>query len=76
MGFLPERRKDPVRVTQESIRQWGKTIFSEDFYPKDILFTPVTVDEKSFDLFHSQYLRKIQRAREKGDIVELDSYLI
>ncbi len=68
MGVLPERRKDSARVTQESIRQWGKTVFGEGFYPKDIFFTQVTVDEKTFNLFHSQYLRKIQRARERGDI--------
>ena len=38
MGVLPERRKDSARVTQESIMQWGKTIFSNDFDPKDIFF--------------------------------------
>ena len=27
MGVLPERRKDSARITQESIKRWGKTIF-------------------------------------------------
>ena len=51
MGVLPERRKDSARVTQESIMQWGKTIFSNDFDPKDIFFIQVTMDEKTGRIF-------------------------
>ena len=51
MGVLPERRKDSARVTQESIMQWGKTIFGEDFDPKDIFFIQVTMDEKTGRIF-------------------------
>jgi hypothetical protein len=47
MGVLPERRKDSARVTQESIMQWGKTIFTKDFDTKDIFFIQVTMDEKT-----------------------------
>jgi len=51
MGVLPERRKDSARVTQESIMQWAKTIFSKDFDPKDIFFIQVTMDEKTGRIF-------------------------
>jgi len=51
MGVLPERRKYSARVTQESIMQWGKTIFGKDFDPKDIFFIQVTMDEKTGRIF-------------------------
>ena len=51
MGVLPERRKDSARVTQESIMQWGKNIFSKDFDPKDIFYIKVNIDEKTIRIF-------------------------
>jgi len=47
MGVLPERRKDSARITRESIKQWGKTIFNKNFYPKDIFIVQVVMDEKT-----------------------------
>ena len=47
MGVLPERRKDSDRITQQSIKQWGNTIFNKDFYPKDTFFIQVTMDEET-----------------------------
>jgi len=29
-GIHPERRKDPLRITQESIMKWGKSILAFD----------------------------------------------
>jgi hypothetical protein len=26
IGILPERRKDPLRITQEAIMKWGKML--------------------------------------------------
>jgi hypothetical protein len=26
LGILPERRKDPLRITQESIAKWGQLV--------------------------------------------------
>jgi hypothetical protein len=51
MGVLPERRKDSARITQQSIKQWGETIFNKDFYPKDTFFIQVTMDEKTGRIF-------------------------
>jgi hypothetical protein len=51
MGVLPERRKDSARITQESIKQWGETIFNKNFYPKDIFILQVVIDEKTGRIF-------------------------
>jgi hypothetical protein len=51
MGVLPERRKNSARVTQESIMQWGKTIFGKELDAKDIFFIQVTMDEQTGRIF-------------------------
>jgi hypothetical protein len=51
IGTLPERRKNPERVTQASIMRWGKNIFGKDLDTKDIFFIQVTIDENTFRLF-------------------------
>jgi hypothetical protein len=51
IGVLPERRKDSTRVTQESIIQWGKNIFSKDFDTEDIFYIKVNIDEKTVRIF-------------------------
>jgi hypothetical protein len=51
IGVLPERRKNPERITQESIIRWGENIFGKDFDTKDIFFIQVTIGEKTFRIF-------------------------
>jgi len=51
IGVLPERRKNSVRITKESIKRWGENIFSKDFDTKDIFFIRVTIDEKTVRIF-------------------------
>jgi hypothetical protein len=34
IGVLPERRKNPARVTQQSIMNWGERIFGKELVPK------------------------------------------
>jgi len=43
IGILPERRKDPKRITQESIMKWGKIVAGEDKEVKDISFIQVEI---------------------------------
>ena len=45
IGILPERRKNPERITQESIINWGRTVIGYSVNVKDIFFTQVTMDE-------------------------------
>ncbi len=42
IGILPERRKDPRRITKESILNWGRKVIGESSDVADIYF--VTVD--------------------------------
>jgi len=51
IGVLPERRKNPERITQESILNWGEKIFGKDLNTEDIFFIQVAIDEKNFRIF-------------------------
>jgi hypothetical protein len=41
IGVLPERRKDPERITHESIMNWAKLLAPEDFSNSKIYFVRV-----------------------------------
>lgn len=44
IGILPERRKDPKRISQESVMNWGKTILGEFVDENDFFFIKVNID--------------------------------
>ena len=41
IGILPERRKNPERITEESILNWGKDFIGDGSDPKSIYFVRV-----------------------------------
>jgi hypothetical protein len=41
IGILPERRKKPERITQESILNWGRKVIGDDSDVKNIYFVKV-----------------------------------
>lgn len=41
---LPERRKNPARITKNSVINWVKMHSSDDVDSKDIFFKPVRLD--------------------------------
>lgn len=41
IGILPERRKNPKRITNESILNWAKQVTEA----KDVFFIPIEIDE-------------------------------
>ncbi len=41
IGVLPERRKDPERITHSSIMNWAKLLAPEDFFEERIYFVRV-----------------------------------
>jgi hypothetical protein len=61
-GVLPERRKNPERITQESILNWGEEMFGKNLNKEGISFIQVTIDEKngrisrpiSFNITHEE----------------------
>jgi len=44
IGVLPERRKNPMRITNDSVMKWGKMLLGEDVDNKKIFFKPVRID--------------------------------
>ena len=45
VGVLPERRKNPERITQKSIMGWAEKILGDNLSTKDIYFIQVTINE-------------------------------
>ncbi len=43
IGILPERRKDPERITETSVLNWGMKMVGENTDVKDIYFVKVDV---------------------------------
>jgi hypothetical protein len=44
IGVLPERRKNPTRITKESVIRWGKTLLGEDVDGKEIFSKPIVIE--------------------------------
>lgn len=44
IGVLPERRKNPARITRESVMNWGKMLLGDDVDSEKIFFRPFTID--------------------------------
>ena len=45
LGILPERRKDPGRMTNASVMNWGKMLFGNNGSNKSIFYKKVTISE-------------------------------
>ena len=45
VGVLPERRRNPVRITEESIINWGRKNFGRNVRDGDIFFVKVDLAE-------------------------------
>lgn len=44
IGVLPERRKNPMRITKDSVMNWGKMVLGDDVDSKNIFFKRLTID--------------------------------
>ena len=45
VGILPERRKDPKRITKESVLKWGRMVLGDSVDNKNIIIKQVTIDD-------------------------------
>ena len=45
IGILPERRKDPKRITNESVLNWGRMVLGTRSEGKKILFNRVAMED-------------------------------
>ncbi len=43
IGILPERRKDPERITKESVLNWGRKVIGDTPEVENIYFVTVSV---------------------------------
>jgi hypothetical protein len=53
IGILPERRKNPERITKESVLNWGRMILGDNADGKKIFFKSVRIDDitgKTFEV--------------------------
>jgi hypothetical protein len=44
IGVLPERRKNPTRITKESIIGWARMLLDGDVKVEDIFYKPVEIE--------------------------------
>jgi hypothetical protein len=44
IGVLPERRRNPMRITKDSVMNWGKMLLGDDVDSKNIFFKRLTID--------------------------------
>ncbi len=51
IGTLPERRKNPARITQESVMNWGKKFFGNNLDINNLFFIQVTIDKNAGRIF-------------------------
>jgi hypothetical protein len=51
IGTLPERRNNPLRITQTSIMNWGGSFFDKKLDIKNIFFIQVRIDENTGRIF-------------------------
>jgi len=47
LGVLPERRKNPERITQESISNFARTILGNEADVDDLFFIEITLNEST-----------------------------
>lgn len=51
IGILPERRKDPKRITKESVLRWGRMLLHDSADDKNIFFKQVEIDHSTGHVF-------------------------
>jgi len=51
VGILPERRKNPKRITQKSILRWGRMLLYDTADSKRFFFEKITINEYTGKFF-------------------------
>jgi hypothetical protein len=47
IGILPERRENPIRITKDSIMNWGKSLLGDNVDSRNMFFKQVAIDRLS-----------------------------
>ena len=56
IGVLPERRKNPTRMTEDSVMSWGRMLLGDNVDNKSIYFKKVTLDNNGRILWINLYV--------------------
>lgn len=51
VGTLPERRKNPERITQKSVMKWGENFFAKTLNINEMIFIQVSIDKNKDRIF-------------------------
>ncbi len=51
IGILPERRKDPNRITKESVLRWGRMVLGNGANKKNIIINQMRIDDTTGQIF-------------------------
>lgn len=51
IGVLPERRRNPNRITKESVLNWGKKYFGKNLNLNEMFFLEVEINVESIRPF-------------------------
>jgi len=44
IGVLPERRRDPARITRHSVMNWGRVLLGDNADDRSVFFKRLTID--------------------------------
>jgi rRNA maturation protein Rpf1 len=61
IGILPERRRNPARITQKSVMNWGKIYFYKNLEINSMFFFQVTIDKNTGRIFRTNPFFLIQK---------------
>ncbi len=53
LGVLPERRKDPERITKKSVIGWVEKVYGIKLSNKDIYFIQVEINDYTGEVFRT-----------------------
>ncbi len=51
LGVLPERRKNPARMTKSSIINWGREVFGKSLDIRDVFILQLKIDKRTGKTF-------------------------
>ena len=51
IGILPERRKDPNRITKESVLNWGRTVLCDGANKNNLIIKQLRIDDTTNQIF-------------------------
>ena len=54
IGILPERRKDPKRITKESVLKWGRMLLGSRAFDKNIMYKRMIIDDTTHHISEAQ----------------------